>query len=86
MQKKKENSKNGPKDRQKILYIVLSACALAALIIVIWALPVRSYLVGILEWTRGLGIWAPLVVILAYIVATVLFLPGSVLTDRKSVV
>jgi len=54
---------------------LLALCALAA-----FALPVKSYLVALLEWTRGLGVWAPLVVIAAYIVACVFFLPGSVLT------
>lgn len=43
-------------------------------------LPVKDWLVGILEWTQGLGIWGPVFVVAFYIVACVLFLPGSVLT------
>ena len=43
-------------------------------------LPVKDWLVGILEMTQGLGIWGPVFVVAFYIVACVLFLPGSVLT------
>lgn len=35
---------------------------------------------GFAEWVQGLGLWGPLVFILGYAVATVAFLPGSVLT------
>jgi uncharacterized membrane protein YdjX (TVP38/TMEM64 family) len=43
-------------------------------------LPVRSWLISALEWTRTLGIWGPAFVAAFYIVACVLFLPGSILT------
>jgi uncharacterized membrane protein YdjX (TVP38/TMEM64 family) len=32
------------------------------------------------EWVNGLGVWGPIVFILGYAVATVFFLPGSLLT------
>ena len=59
--------------------------ALWALIIVgviagIVLLPVKDWLIGALEWTQGLGIWGPVFVVAFYVVACVLFLPGSVLT------
>lgn len=56
-----------------ILAALLIAGALALL-------PVKVYISELLEWTRGLGAWGYLVLIAAYVVATVLFLPGSILT------
>lgn len=52
----------------------------AAIVIALVVLPVQEYLRALLEWTRGLGFWGYLVLIAAYILATVLFLPGSILT------
>jgi uncharacterized membrane protein YdjX (TVP38/TMEM64 family) len=43
-------------------------------------LPVKEWLVKILEWTGQLGFWGPVIVAVLYIVACILFLPGSVLT------
>lgn len=43
-------------------------------------LPVKDWLVEVLEWTEGLGVWGPIFVVAFYIVACILFLPGSVLT------
>jgi pyruvate/2-oxoglutarate dehydrogenase complex dihydrolipoamide dehydrogenase (E3) component/uncharacterized membrane protein YdjX (TVP38/TMEM64 family) len=58
--------------------------ALLVLVIVIAALlllfPVRDYLTQILQWTENLGPTGPIVVVGIYIVATVLFMPGSVIT------
>jgi uncharacterized membrane protein YdjX (TVP38/TMEM64 family) len=58
-----------------VCFIVIAAIAAAA-----WFLPLREYLTGFLEWTKGLGPWAPVFVVLFYVVASVFFLPGSVLT------
>ncbi len=43
-------------------------------------LPLKEYLLSLLAWTQSLGFWGPVVVVLLYIVACVLFLPGSILT------
>ena len=43
-------------------------------------LPVKSTIAAMLEWTQGLGYWGYLVLIVAYIAATVLFVPGTLLT------
>ena len=43
-------------------------------------LPLKEYFVAALNWVQGLGYWGPVVVVLFYIVACVLFLPGSALT------
>ena len=54
--------------------IIVAVIAAAAL------LPMKDWLVKVLQWTQGLGVWGPIVVIVFYIVACILFLPGSVLT------
>ena len=43
-------------------------------------LPLKEYLLHLLAWTQSLGFWGPVVVVLFYIVACLLFLPGSILT------
>lgn len=53
---------------------------IVALIKVLLLLPVRDWFLKALEWTQGLGIWGPVFVVVFYVVACVLFLPGSVLT------
>jgi uncharacterized membrane protein YdjX (TVP38/TMEM64 family) len=42
--------------------------------------PLKEWLVKALEWTQGLGVWGPVFVAAFYIIACILFLPGSVLT------
>lgn len=39
-----------------------------------------AYLPQFAQWVNGLGVWGPLVFTLGYIVATVAFVPGSLLT------
>lgn len=59
-----------------VLLIVLAVC-------LFWALrhwQVHERLTDILDWVSGLGMLAPFVFILIYIIATVVFLPGSLLT------
>ena len=56
------------------------ALAIAVLIALIFILPVQTWIVDALKWTQGLGALGPFFVIAFYIVACVLFLPGSVLT------
>jgi uncharacterized membrane protein YdjX (TVP38/TMEM64 family) len=50
------------------------------LVVALCFLPVKQYLIGVLEWTQSLGAWGPVFVAAFYVVACVLFLPGSVLT------
>ncbi|MGH7415193.1 MAG: TVP38/TMEM64 family protein [Candidatus Rokuibacteriota bacterium] len=45
-----------------------------------------ALLTSALDWIRGLGAWGPAVFIVLYVLATVLFLPGSVLTLGAGVV
>ena len=52
----------------------------AALIAVFFLFDVRALLRDMLAWIDGLGAWGPVLFVLIYIVATVLFVPGSALT------
>lgn len=45
-----------------------------------------AYIPRFADWVQGLGVWGPLVFIVGYAVATVAFLPGSILTLAAGVV
>ena len=60
-------------------WVALAVIAVA-LVAAFFLLDVRSLLRETLDWIEGLGGWGPVLFVLIYIVATVLFLPGSVLT------
>ena len=53
---------------------------IVAVIAAVALLPVKDWLIKALQWTQQLGIWGPIFVVAFYIVACILFLPGSVLT------
>ena len=57
--------------------LVLIAVALAA---AFFFFDVRALLRSTLAWIEGLGAWGPVLFVLIYVVATVLFVPGSALT------
>lgn len=59
-----------------IILVLLTAGAVAVLAFV----PIKPLLARFLEWSQGLGYWAPVVIALIYLPASVLFVPGSVLT------
>lgn len=60
--------------------LVIAAIAIALLVAIGRALEVHNLLLDLVTWIRGAG-WTGLAVfVLAYVGATVLFLPGSVLT------
>ncbi|MDQ7785365.1 MAG: FAD-containing oxidoreductase [Desulfomonilaceae bacterium] len=61
----------------RIVFIIVIAIILLSAVLL---LPVKQYLAAGLEWTQGLGVWGPLFVAGFYVLAAVLFLPGSVLT------
>ncbi len=60
--------------------LILLAAIVAVIISALFFLPVKQYVVDVLEWTKGLGTIGPVVVAVFYVVATVLFLPGSIIT------
>jgi pyruvate/2-oxoglutarate dehydrogenase complex dihydrolipoamide dehydrogenase (E3) component/uncharacterized membrane protein YdjX (TVP38/TMEM64 family) len=59
---------------------VLYATAAVALVLAFKFLHVQDLLKSALNWIGNLGPWGPVVFIGLYVVATVLFIPGSVLT------
>ena len=61
--------------RLVLLLVVVTAAGSAVLL-----LPIREYAVQVLGWVRGLGMWGPIALGAIYIPATILFLPGSLLT------
>lgn len=78
-------SSNGRGGKRAIFAILGYKAVIFAIIIVgvitgTIFLPVKDWLIRALEWTQGLGIWGPVFVVTFYIVACILFLPGSILT------
>lgn len=61
-----------------IVYALLGLAILAALIL--GGRQAGQYIPQFAAWVEGLGLWGPLVFILGYAVATVAFIPGSLLT------
>lgn len=53
---------------------------LAALLTIAGALPIDHAIVAMKDRMSGLGVWGPMVFVLIYILATVLFVPGTILT------
>jgi uncharacterized membrane protein YdjX (TVP38/TMEM64 family) len=61
-----------------IVWVVVALVAGLALLLL--GRQLGGYVVGFAEWVEGLGGWGPLAFILGYAVATVAFVPGSLLT------
>jgi len=61
-----------------ITYAVAGAAVLALLLL--GGRRAGQYIPQFAAWVEGLGVWGPLVFILGYAVATVAFIPGSLLT------
>lgn len=82
MESEKRN-KDNPFYRLKQRFTRLHAVVLtvvAIVLILVWLLPVKHYLLGFLEWSKGLGIKGSLLVILCYTISGVLLVPASILT------
>lgn len=60
--------------------LILASLALVALLIAAALLPVTDWLLAFVAWVRGLGAVGVLVYGLVYVLATVLMIPGSILT------
>ncbi|TWU51988.1 TVP38/TMEM64 family protein [Rubripirellula reticaptiva] len=53
---------------------------LAGLLTIVRSLPIDQLMSAGKIWISGLGLWGPVVLVLLYIVATILFVPGTILT------
>ncbi|MBD2087196.1 TVP38/TMEM64 family protein [Trichocoleus sp. ST-U3] len=71
---------------KRIFASFLVAALIAALIFAARYFNVQELLKSALAWIDSLGFWAPVTFILIYILATVLFIPGSILTLGAGVV
>ncbi len=71
-----------PRSRGKLilyaLYAVIGLAVIAGLIL--GGKQLAAYIPRFAQWVEGLGFWGPVVFILGYAVATVAFIPGSLLT------
>lgn len=65
---------------KKNVRLIAFGVLVLALVAGAFLLPVKHWLIAALEWTEGLGLWAPIFVVGFYVVACILLLPGSVLT------
>ncbi len=62
------------------LCAVLGAALAAVVAFVVFKREILDELVALLDWTRGLGFWGPVLLAAIYVVACVFALPGSILT------
>lgn len=61
--------------------VVLAVIGVALLVaLILGGRSVGALVPQFAQWVAGLGVWGPVVFILGYIVATVAFIPGSILT------
>jgi len=75
-----------PAKRTKIIKIVLAVLILAALIAAATFFDLQQIFRDTLAWISGLGVIAPVIFIVIYILACVLLLPGSILTLGAGIV
>ena len=59
---------------------ILLVVAAVLLLVAARAFDLQGVLRNVLAWIAGLGTWGPVIFIVIYVAATVLFLPGSILT------
>ena len=59
---------------------VMLLCAVAGLLVATRFLPITEWVRDGLAWVDGLGVWGPVALVVLYVLATVLFVPGVLLT------
>lgn len=59
---------------------VIIGVVVAAAIVLASMFDLQGLLIDALDWVRGLGPWGPVAFVVIYILAAILFLPGSILT------
>ena len=48
----------------RVVKLTLVTAVLCALLAAVWLLPLKQYMVAVLEWTQGLGAWGPVFVVI----------------------
>jgi uncharacterized membrane protein YdjX (TVP38/TMEM64 family) len=74
---KEERTKKG---RGGVVKIAVIIAVIIFLFLLTRYIPIADYIMAMLKWTQGLGIWGPVVVALFYIFSCVFFIPGSIVT------
>ncbi|NEO52907.1 MAG: TVP38/TMEM64 family protein [Okeania sp. SIO3B5] len=74
-----QETKKKPK-LNKLLKPLLIVFVVATLLVIAHKFNAQQLLIDALDWIKTLGPWGPIAFIIIYILATVLFLPGSLLT------
>lgn len=59
---------------------LLAGLAVIALLVASRLFELEASLLRLLDWIHALGAWAPLLFVVAYILTTVVFIPGTILT------
>ncbi|MDA0837924.1 MAG: TVP38/TMEM64 family protein [Planctomycetota bacterium] len=60
--------------------LIIATFVVAGLLISAKVFNFHTYLQSVLEWIQGLGPWGPIIFSVIYILCSILFIPGSVLT------
>ncbi len=81
-----ENIKNSNNQKNNSVKFLLIAVIVASLLLAARYFNVQEYIRSALAWIQGLGTTGVLVFILIYVLATVLFIPGSLLTLGAGVI
>lgn len=68
------------RDRPGWLRLMLPLAVIGALVVIGRSVEVEQYMVAAREWVYSLGPWGPAAYVLLYVVATLLFLPGTPFT------
>jgi uncharacterized membrane protein YdjX (TVP38/TMEM64 family) len=66
--------------RRRAPSVAIGAVLLVAVVVALKTLPVNRWLLDFVAWIRGAGATGMAIFVIAYVVACVLFLPGSILT------
>jgi uncharacterized membrane protein YdjX (TVP38/TMEM64 family) len=77
---------NSSKKKGAIIKLALAAIVIALLVSGSKYLHLQELLTSALQWVFGLGMWGPVIFIIIYIIACVLFIPGTVLTLGAGVI
>jgi uncharacterized membrane protein YdjX (TVP38/TMEM64 family) len=67
-------------NKTSLIQLIVLLVVVAGLLVAARLLPVERQLWDFLAWVQSLGPWGPVALALVYIVATVLMIPGSLLT------
>jgi uncharacterized membrane protein YdjX (TVP38/TMEM64 family) len=79
MPDRQESPPPRPRSVRRILGIVLAAVG-GLILLILAGRSLGGYVPRFAQWVQGLGLWGPVVFVAGYAVATVLFVPGLLLT------